>query len=116
MLHFEHGERSINMTFVEPTAVARKIEAGLTEQLSHLTWPGYLHQMAITDLQVAELPPPEQWGLFDEGALAPSALTTPEPAEWLAGLRQRYGAIRYQGQLQDPTHPVAHHRTTLTPL
>lgn len=110
-LHFEDNDRTLDLTFVEPTADPARIEEHLTHQLECLSWPSLMHRITVTDLRVAELAPPEQLGLFDEIETA-----TLDPAAWLVGLCQRYGTIRYQGQLNDPTHPVAQYRTQLSPI
>ncbi len=107
-LDFVGDIRCLVLTFVEPTAQRQRIEDALTHQLQALNWPGYLQQMSIKNLQDAELPAPEQLGLFEEAEVAST-----DAQEWLTGLGQRFGRIRHRGSLIDPSHPVAHGRGAL---
>ena len=110
-LCFGVEERILSLTFVEPTAQEGRVRNHLTHQLQTLIWPARLTKVTITNLQAAELPPPTQLQLFEE---APAAVDS--PTEWLAGLRQRYGAVLFHGALSDPTHPLAHRRASLQPI
>ncbi|MEZ4714230.1 MAG: hypothetical protein R3A44_44020 [Caldilineaceae bacterium] len=109
-LHFGGEERHLALTFVEPTAQEKRIGNHLTHQLQTLIWPERLTRVTITNLQTAELAPPAQLQLFEE-----APVSVDSAAEWLAGLRQRYGAVLYRGALTDPTHPLAHCRAMLQP-
>lgn len=109
-LSFGAEERLLPLTFVEPTAREARVRTHLTNQLQSLRWPERLTHVTITNLHAAELPPPTQLQLFD-----PAPAVVESPHEWLAGLQQRFGAVRYRGAVTDPTHPLAHRRAQFQP-
>lgn len=106
---FMGESRCLNITFVDPTSQRERIESSVRNQFQSLSWPGKIQHITISNVQQAELPAPEQLGLFDE-----AEETGNDPEVWLAGIGQRFGAIRYQSKMTDPTHPVAENRGGLT--
>lgn len=107
-LHFVEDIRAVTLIWVDPTSQPERIAAHLTNRLQSLVWPGPICQVVIIDMQLAELSSPTQLGLFDE-----VDITDKNAHAWLAGIRERYGEVRYQGALKDINHAIAGCRTSL---
>ncbi len=104
-LTFLQGEqRALTLLFVEPVGEMARILQHLSARLQALVWPQALETLEIRGVELGELIV-EQRSLFEQPGQP--AATMPELAQRLA---RRYGALFWQGVVDDPAHPLAERR------
>jgi hypothetical protein len=104
------GERTCELTFVEPASQPGRVEAALVQQLAALHWPGAVERVRWTLLATGELAAP-QLSLFDTSPAHRGDLHT-----LAAKLGGRYGKIFFQGQVTEAGHPLPERRAAFFPL
>ena len=104
------GERTCELTFVEPASQPHRVEAAMVQQLAALHWPGAVERVRWTLLATGEVAAP-QLTLFDISPAHRDDLRT-----LAAKLGSRYGKIFLQGQVTEAGHPLPERRAAFFPL
>lgn len=104
------GERTLDITFVEPASQPGRVQAALVQQLCALAWPGQVQAARWQVLETGELIA-YQPTLFADPPARLAALDS--VADGLVG---RYGPSFYRSQLVEPRHPLAERRSQFLAL
>jgi protein ImuB len=99
------GERVCELTFVEPASQPGRVQAALVQQICGVRWLAEVEAARWTLLETGELAAP-QLSLFAETPTRLAALS--EIAEKLGS---RYGALFFQGRIEDGGHPLPERRS-----
>jgi DNA polymerase IV len=99
------GERACELTFVEPASQPGRVQAALVQQICGVRWLAEVEAARWTLLETGELAAP-QLSLFAETPTRLAALS--EIAEKLGS---RYGALFFQGRIEDGGHPLPERRS-----